>query len=67
MQYYSHFMAVMMATGYLNFQEEELGRELTEYYRIMLSYYGTNLAPLQLPQKAVHRDAACCRDLPVAY
>lgn len=39
MQYYSYSMAVMMATGYLDFQEEELSRELTEYYRIMLSYY----------------------------
>ena len=32
-------MAVMMATGYLNFSEEEISTELTEYYRIMLSYY----------------------------
>lgn len=39
MQYYSYFMAVMMATGYLNFSEEEISTELTEYYRIMLSYY----------------------------
>ena len=39
MQYYSYSMAVMMATGYLDFREEELSRELTEYYRIMLSYY----------------------------
>lgn len=39
MQYYSYSMAVMMATGYLNFSEEEVSRELTEYYRIILSYY----------------------------
>lgn len=39
MQYYSYSMAVMMATGYLNFSEEEISTELTEYYRIMLSYY----------------------------
>ena len=32
-------MAVMMATGYLDFSEEEISRELTEYYRIILSYY----------------------------
>lgn len=37
MQYYCYFMAVMMATGYLNFSEEEIGQELTEYYRIILS------------------------------
>ena len=28
-----------MATGYLEFSEEEIDRELTEYYRIVLSYY----------------------------
>lgn len=39
MQYYCYSMAVMMATGYLNFSEEEISTELTEYYRIMLSYY----------------------------
>lgn len=39
MQYYCYSMAVMMATGYLNFTEEELSEELTEYYRIILSYY----------------------------
>lgn len=39
MQYYCYSMAVMMATGYLNFGEEEISRELTEYYRIILSYY----------------------------
>lgn len=39
MQYYCYSMAVMMATGYLNFSEEEIGEELTEYYRIILSYY----------------------------
>ena len=39
MQYYCYSMAVMMATGYLNFSEEEVSRELTEYYRIILSYY----------------------------
>lgn len=39
MQYYCYSMAVMMATGYLNFSEEELSVELTEYYRIILSYY----------------------------
>ena len=30
----------------------------------MYDFLGKELAPLQLPQKAVHRDAACCRDLP---
>ena len=39
MQYYCYSMAVMMATGYLSFSEEELSEELTEYYRIVLSYY----------------------------
>lgn len=39
MEYYCYSMAVMMATGYLEFSEEEVGRELTEYYRIVLSYY----------------------------
>lgn len=39
MQYYSYSMAVMMATGYLTFTQEEISRELTEYYRIILSYY----------------------------
>lgn len=39
MQYYSYSMAVMLATGYLNFSQEEISRELTEYYRIILSYY----------------------------
>lgn len=39
MQYYCYSMAVMMATCYLNFSEEEISRELTEYYRIILSYY----------------------------
>lgn len=39
MQYYSYSMAVMMATCYLNFSEAEIDQELTEYYRIMLSYY----------------------------
>ena len=39
MQYYCYSMAVMTATGYINFSEEEISRELTEYYRIILSYY----------------------------
>lgn len=39
MQYYSYSMAVMMATGYLEFSEQQVSRELTEYYRIILSYY----------------------------
>lgn len=39
MQYFCYSMAVMIATGYINFSEEELSRELTEYYRIILSYY----------------------------
>ena len=39
MQYYCYSMAVMIATGYINFSEEEISRELTEYYRIILSYY----------------------------
>lgn len=39
MQYYSYSMAVMMATGYLTFTQEEISQELTQYYRIILSYY----------------------------
>lgn len=39
MQYYSYSMAVMIATGYLDFTEKEISQELTEYYRIILSYY----------------------------
>ncbi len=39
MQYYCYSMAVMMATCYLNFSEKEINEELTEYYRIILSYY----------------------------
>ncbi len=39
MVYYCYSMAVMMATGYLEFSEEEIDRELTEYYRIVLTYY----------------------------
>lgn len=39
MQYYCYSMAVMMATCYLDFSEEEISTELTEYYRIILSYY----------------------------
>ena len=39
MVYYCYSMAVMMATGYLEFSEEEIDRELTEDYRIVLSYY----------------------------
>lgn len=39
MQYYCYSMAVMMATSYLNFSEENLNEELTEYYCIILSYY----------------------------
>lgn len=39
MEYYCYSMAVMMATGYLDFSAEEISRELTEYYRIVLSYY----------------------------
>lgn len=30
----------------------------------MYEFISKELAPLNLPQKAVHRDAACCRDLP---
>ena len=39
MVYYCYSMAVMMATGYRDFSEEEISRELTEYFRIILSYY----------------------------
>lgn len=39
MQYYCYSLAVMIATGYLDFTEEEISEELTEYYRIILSYY----------------------------
>ena len=39
MEYYCYSMAVMMATGYLEFSEQQVGQELTEYYRIILSYY----------------------------
>lgn len=31
----------------------------------MYAFLEKELAPLHLPQKAVHRDAACCRDLPM--
>lgn len=31
----------------------------------MYAFIAKELEPLNLPQKAVHRDAACCRDLPV--
>ena len=37
MQYYCYSMAVMLAAGYLDFSEEEVGREeLTEYTSIIL-------------------------------
>ena len=39
MQYYCYALGVMLATGYRELSEEELGRELTEYYRIMLRHY----------------------------
>lgn len=39
MEYYCYSMAVMMATGYLEFSEQQVEQELTEYYRIVLSYY----------------------------
>ena len=39
MEYYCYSMAVMMATGYLDFSERQIEQELTEYYRIILSYY----------------------------
>lgn len=39
MEYYCYSLAVMMATEYLDFSEEQLSRELSEYYRIILSYY----------------------------
>ncbi len=45
MQYYCCSMAVMMATGYLNFSQEEVSTGLTEYYRIMLSYYIYDVLP----------------------
>lgn len=39
MEYHCYSMAVMMATGYLEFSEQQVEQELTEYYRIVLSYY----------------------------
>jgi AcrR family transcriptional regulator len=45
MQYYCYSMGVMIATGYLDFSEEEISKELTEFYSIILRYY-----------KSVHTD-----------
>lgn len=54
MQYYCYSMAVMMATGYLNFSEEEINEELTEYYRIILSYYKQVKSEEELQQWLEH-------------
>lgn len=54
MQYYCYSMAVMMATGYLNFSEEEIDEELTEYYRIILSYYKQVKSEEELQQWLEH-------------
>ena len=32
-------MGVIMATDYLELSEEQIGRELTDFYRIMLRHY----------------------------
>ena len=39
MQYYTYSMAVMIATGYRNISEEEMDRELTDIFKIMLRHY----------------------------
>lgn len=39
MQYYCYSIGVMLATGYLDFSEEAIDRELTEFYSIILRYY----------------------------
>ena len=43
-----------MATGYLNFSEEEINEELTEYYRIILSYYKQVKSEEELQQWLEH-------------
>ena len=54
MQYYCYSMAVMMATGYLNFSEEEINEELTEHYRSILSYYKQVKSEEELQQWLEH-------------
>lgn len=39
MQYYTYALAVMIATGYRAFSEEEMDRELTDMFGIMLRHY----------------------------
>ena len=39
MQYYTYSMAVMIATGYRNISEEEMDRELTDIFKIILRHY----------------------------
>lgn len=39
MQFQCYAMGVMMATDYLELSEEQIGRELTDFYRIMLRHY----------------------------
>lgn len=39
MQYYCYALGVMIATDYREISQEELERELTEFYRIMLGHY----------------------------
>ena len=39
MQYYTYAMAVMIATGYRNISEDEMDRELTDIFKIMLRHY----------------------------
>lgn len=39
MQYYTYAMAVMIAIGYRNISEDEMDRELTDIFKIMLRHY----------------------------
>lgn len=39
MQYHCYALGVMIATDYLDLSDEEMGRELTEFYQIMLRHY----------------------------
>ena len=39
MQYYCYGLGVMIATGYRTMEQEEIDRELTEFYSILLRHY----------------------------
>ena len=39
MQYHCYALGVMIATDYLDLSDGEMGRELTEFYQIMLRHY----------------------------